>query len=151
MKKIIALALIAVVLSFVLSDKPVFSSNNQDDISITFCTDYIYNDVTVRECTDEPPGRGTCKENCTFTNGKLRCVMNCTVYIDDTFGSPIPPPDPFVSPIAPPVEPEAPVYSVAAPQVTHTWTDTGDLWMGEYQMLVNEQGEYCIPQLKSCH
>lgn len=30
------------------------------------------------------------------------------------------------------------------------WYDADDLWMGEYWMLTNDDGEYCIPDLASC-
>ena len=30
------------------------------------------------------------------------------------------------------------------------WEDTGELWQGQYRMLVSQDGDYCLPDLATC-
>ena len=51
---------------------------------------------------------------------------------------------------APPVPAAATVIPEPTPSATpSTWSDAG-LWMGTYQLLINERGDYCIPELAGC-
>ena len=55
---------------------------------------------------------------------------------------------PGVAPV--PATPTPTVIPEPTPSATpSTWSDAG-LWMGTYRLLVNERGDYCIPELAGC-
>lgn len=85
-------------------------------------------------------------------DGEVTCTPTPAVFVS-----------PLVSPLATPAfsatlegsvltdsrnVPAAPVPEpTTAPS---TWQDAGDLWMGTYRLLINERGDYCVPELAGC-
>ena len=141
MRKIVALAVIVLafgVSRIVAGDEPLY------------CITYTCVDGSYTACIDTKPPNATCGE--LGEDGVIHCTEVARCYLVwPPISTPQPTPHVFISPIEPFVSPLVSEMPFPLTVADHTWTDTGELWMGEYQMLVNEQSEYCIPYLKECH